>query len=236
MLSKKNRRQRRIVAFLLAVLGLGGCLSFPAADVFADTIGDVLDNTTSTVPKDPLTGNQWNMYQIEGIPGNRDRRPNEGSFVKSGYASSGTPIASTNGMTGTSDNAQANDWNNGRIESPTLVTFPDKPDSSHGTPWFSFNYVNKNDFVDFKDYTNANAFNSDAGQAYYNPKNVQSKMGADNQLKPGQSFKNGFCKLLVTYQSKQLFRNRRPRLTRLWRVTGALWCRYGYLRVSMRNL
>ncbi|MCT2909394.1 hypothetical protein EFT87_12105 [Schleiferilactobacillus harbinensis] len=88
----------------------------------AVTIGNVLDNTGPTAPRD--------MYSIPGL--GRTRQKGEGSYVKSGTGSSGTPI--TNGTTGT--------WVGKATESPTIITFPESADN-HGSSWFSINYVLK---------------------------------------------------------------------------------------------
>jgi hypothetical protein len=148
----------------------------------AVTIGNVLDNTGPTAPAD--------MYTIPGL--GRARQKDEGSYVKSGTGSSGTPI--TNGTTGA--------WVGKATESPTIITFPESADN-HGSSWFSINYVDKNDFIDFNTPTQANNFYVD-GAANYNKSNVQSLMkdGAIDKdglagpvLKDGETFDGGFLQV-----------------------------------------
>ncbi|WP_157053699.1 hypothetical protein [Schleiferilactobacillus perolens] len=198
--------------------------------VSADTIGDTLDNSTLTyqsggtngVPKvvtsaksfpGAVANQQWSMYQMPGL--GRKRTPSEGSFVKWGYS---WPTVDANAMqmsadvsAGTqqavSNNSKA--WNNMTTASPIGISF-NNTNGSHGAPYFSLNYVDNDDLVDFgKQTSNAETVAAIAtGKAWagqtmtaaqqdnvFNPSNVSSKMKNNNgklQLAPGESFNGGF--------------------------------------------
>ncbi|MFT8337798.1 hypothetical protein [Schleiferilactobacillus harbinensis] len=163
------------ILFGMVILTLGG-------NAQAVTMCNLRDNTGPTAPAD--------MYTIPGL--GRARQKDEGSYVKSGTGSSGTPI--TNGTTGA--------WASKTTESPTIITFP-ATSKDHGDSWFSINYVNKNDFIDFIDAQQANQFYVN-GRNNYNANNVESLMG-DGQIEPGglggpvlkdgQSFDGGFLQV-----------------------------------------
>ncbi|QEU47770.1 hypothetical protein FMM01_10910 [Schleiferilactobacillus harbinensis] len=168
----------RFLAGLMTISLLLGLVVFTTAQsVSAVTIGDPFDNTGSDRPDNTYT-----------IPGHGTRGPDEGSFFKTGTAASGTPITTGN----------SGDWEAGNAESPVTITFPDTSDSSYpseyGKPFYSINYVDKNDFLDFSSADQANNFNK-TGTAAYNPNNVASKMDANNELKSGQTYDNGYLQI-----------------------------------------
>lgn len=152
----------------------------------AVTIGNVLDNTGATAPGD--------MYRIPGL--GRIRRKGEGSYVRSGTIDPGRGTPITTGTTAA--------WESKAAESPTIITFPGTTDG-HGDSWFSVNYVDKNDFIDFNSAQQANEFHKyENGEANYNKNNVQSLMteGPINAadiagpiLKDGKSFDGGFLQV-----------------------------------------
>jgi hypothetical protein len=147
--------------------------------VLADTIGEPLDNN----PSGPAP---TNTYVIPGL--GRDRQRGEGSFMQYGTSSTGTPITSST----------AGDFASGKTESPTLIEF-NKGDEKHGNQYFSINYVDGNDFVDFKNANDANSFNKNPNAPYWNPGNVKSKMTVNAQGTPqlasDQSYNNGFLQI-----------------------------------------
>lgn len=168
----------RFLAGLMTVSLLLGLVVFTTAQsVSAVTIGDPFDNTGSNRPDNTYT-----------IPGHGTRGPDEGSFFKTGTAASGTPITTGNGA----------DWEAGNAESPVTITFPSTSDSNYpsgyGKPFYSINYVDKNNFLDFSSADQANAFNK-TGVSAYNPNNVASKMDANNKLKSGQTYDNGYLQI-----------------------------------------
>lgn len=163
-------------------LVLGLLMVAGSRSVHAVTIGNVLDNTGTTAPGD--------MYQIPGL--GRSRQRSEGSFVRSGTGTGGLPM--TNGDTAA--------WEKKNVSSPTVITFPNSV-AGHGDPWFSVNYVDKNDFIDFSSADQANQFYK-TNTANYNKNAVKSLMTAgtiDAQgttgpvLREGQSFDGGFLQV-----------------------------------------
>lgn len=220
---KRHRTKQGLVGLLLAAL-VGGALiagSGPQAD--AATIGDTLQNGTTTVPKDS-SGNPWNTYLIPGL--NRVRSSSEGSFVQWGYAgwpgynaSQSMPLAdelSTNPVKGTNQVALDNNWlfptkgteitrdwsypnapNANQTGSPVSVTFKNQGSNKHGTPYFSLNYVDKNDLIDFSSQQNALNFMAGTTQPNFNTQNVKSKMTYNPttqkfSLANNQSMDNGY--------------------------------------------
>jgi hypothetical protein len=172
---------RFCVRFLAGLMTLGlllGLVVFTTAQsVSAVTIGDPFDNTGSNRPDNTYT-----------IPGHGTRGPDEGSFFKTGTSASGTPIT-----TGAGD-----DWEAGNAESPVTITFPNTSDSNYpseyGKPFYSINYVDKNDFLDFSSADQANNFNK-TGESEFNPGNVKSKMDANNKLKSGETYDDGYLQI-----------------------------------------
>lgn len=184
-----RRIRRKIITWVLLLPILFGIVVLTLfGQAQAVTIGNVLDNTGATAPGD--------MYRIPGL--NRNRQGGEGSYVYTGTnmpGITGTPIT-----TGTSG-----DWEKKNAESPTIITFP-KSVSNAGSdpdPWFSINYVDKSDFIDFKSADQANSFYK-TGESNYNQNNVQSLMtqgtlDSNNTtgpvLKSGKSFDNGILQV-----------------------------------------
>ncbi|KRL08419.1 hypothetical protein FD09_GL001649 [Schleiferilactobacillus perolens DSM 12744] len=184
-----RRIKRKIITWVLLLPILFGMVVLTLfGQVQAVTIGNVLDNTQPTAPGD--------MYRIPGL--NRYRRGGEGSYVYTGInmpGITGTPIT-----TGTSA-----DWEGKKAESPTIITFPEKVSNSGSDPdpWFSINYVDKNDFIDFKSANQANNFYK-TGESNYNQNNVQSLMTTGTLdatgtpgpvLKSGKSFDGGILQV-----------------------------------------
>jgi hypothetical protein len=209
MQAGKRRNMKRLFFGVLCAALVGGFLfAGSAGQVSADTIGDVLDNSGSTVPVDNANNKNtpWNMYQIPGLTTtnaagdtvSRDHTTNEGSFVKTATASDGMPMSS--GVSGQTYGDQTSSGSPA-AGSPADIQFLNKDVNGHGVPWFSINYVDKSDFVDASSAKVANALNTnstsfDNGTDYlYNKNNVQSKMDASGHLKSGQSFNGGFLQI-----------------------------------------
>lgn len=196
--------KKEVWGLLFALFAGSAFLVSQPAQVSADTIGDVLDNTGSTVPKDK-NGQPWNMYQVPGLTNNqgvsRDHGMNEGSFVRSGIAASGAALSTTPDASGTGYQDMDSTTNSPKAESPADIQFLDTNVNNHGTPWFSINYVNKLGFVDFANANVANNFSKASGSVtgdnyLYNPSNVQSKMnGNTGKLKDGESFNGGYLQI-----------------------------------------
>ncbi|MFT8845084.1 MAG: hypothetical protein ABF915_13870, partial [Schleiferilactobacillus harbinensis] len=163
---KRHRTKQGLVGLLLAALVGGALIAGSGPQVKAATIGDVLDNSTlstklnsSGVPQVVTpTNNPWSMYTIPGL--GRDRKPTEGSFVRSGYDdwnSTGMPLSTDVSAGGTGSVTQTtNDWKNGVTGSPVAVSFKNTS-SDDGKAYFSLNYVNKDDLLDFGSGNNAPA-------------------------------------------------------------------------------
>ncbi len=194
---KRHRTKQGLVGLLLAALVGGALIAGSGPQVKAATIGDVLDNSTlstklnsSGVPQVVTpTNNPWSMYTIPGL--GRDRKPTEGSFVRSGYDdwnSTGMPLSTDISAGGKDSVTQTtNDWTNGVTGSPVAVSFKNTS-SDDGKAYFSLNYVNKDDLLDFGSGDNAPAItqawanqqqgqlSSSDQQQIYNPNSVSSKM------------------------------------------------------------
>ncbi|MCI2170298.1 hypothetical protein [Schleiferilactobacillus perolens] len=213
---------------LLAVL-LGGILFIGGIkSVSADTIGDVLNNDAMNVVTDSnnlpevetttgsysgaKAGDVWSMYNIPGL--GRKHSPTEGSFVKWGYAgwtgAGKMPLsADISDKSGTDAvNATTSAWNddseNGAA-SPVAISFL-KSSTNHGSAYFSLNYVDKDDLVDFGNDNAVGVSQAWAGQTttaaqdsqIYNKTGVKSKMKANSAGKNildtanNQSFNGGY--------------------------------------------
>lgn len=196
-----RKRKQYILGLLSAVLAAGG-LFFGAHPVVADTIGTTLENGTgNSVPQSPF-GGDWNMYQIPKL--NRWRKADEGSFVQWGYAgwknynaSKSMPLADSlpDGLTtawwGLGSNATTitRDWRYARdagvpekeTGSPVAITFKQSQidAAKYGNPYFSLNYVDKNDLIDFSSQDNAKNFMAGTESPKFNTEGVQSKMAYD---------------------------------------------------------
>ncbi|MFT8580687.1 MAG: hypothetical protein ABF743_04980 [Schleiferilactobacillus perolens] len=198
--------KRLFFGVLCAALVGGFLFAGSAGQVSADTIGDVLDNTGSTIPKDK-NGQPWNMYQIPGLYTSsdsnvsRDHGMNEGSFVKSGVASDGMPLSGVD----SSGNPDPSGYKNATMGSPANIQFTNGS-TKFGTPWYSVNYVDKPNFIDFGNKDIANNLAKDTTPYYnnsldylYNPDSVKSKMDVDNNnnytLDKDQSFKGGYLQI-----------------------------------------
>ncbi|KRM29240.1 hypothetical protein LH991_10290 [Schleiferilactobacillus harbinensis] len=203
---QRNLMKKGVWGLLLVILASSVLWLGQPAQVAADTIGDVLDNTGTTVPKDK-NGQPWNMYQVPGLTNNqgvsRDHGMNEGSFVRSGTAASGAPLSTTPDSSGTGYQDMDSTTNSPQAESPADIQFQDSDDGTHGNPWFVINYVNKLGFVDYGNADIANnfsksstPFDTDANHYLYNPDGVQSKMdGNTGKLKDGESFNGGYLQI-----------------------------------------
>lgn len=126
-----------------------------------------------------------------------------GSYEPSGTTASGASITTGDG----------GDWEKKNAESPVTITFPSPNSSdknydpnydvaSYGKPYYSINYVDRNDFLSFSSPERANKFNTDPTTEFnsqtdftYNPGNLTSKMDATNKLKSGETYDNGFLKI-----------------------------------------
>ena len=202
---QRNLMKKGVWGLLLVILASSVLWLGQPAQVAADTIGDVLDNTGTTVPKDK-NGQPWNMYQVPGLTNNqgvsRDHGMNEGSFVWSGTAASGAPLSTTPDSSGTGYQDMDSTTHSPKAESPADIQFQDSDDGTHGNPWFVINYVNKLGFVDFGNASIANNF-SNKSDSYdnsqhdylYNPDGVQSKMDSTGHLKKGASFNGGYLQI-----------------------------------------
>ncbi|MFT8412168.1 MAG: hypothetical protein ABF743_04985 [Schleiferilactobacillus perolens] len=223
--SNRHSAKRTIFGVLCAALLGGSLFAGGAKSVFADTIGDTLDNSALKVVNDSngvpqvetTTGsypgaqaNQpWSMYSIPGL--NRFRAPSEGSFVKYGYnawGATGMPLAADI-SDGTSGDVLANTsaWKAKTTGSPVAITFKSSI-KNHGSAFFSLNYVNKNNFVDFgsdddapdiakawagKETTaaqDAKIFNQD-NSVFSKMKDVNGQLQLDTS-DPSNSFSNGY--------------------------------------------
>jgi hypothetical protein len=168
----------------------GALIAGSGPQVKAATIGDVLKNSQMTVGTDSngvravtYNGKPWSMYEIPGL--GRERTPSEGSFVETGYSWAGGTQLST----AATNSAITSGWNNGQTASPIAVSFKDTG-SGNGKAYFSLNYVDKDDLVDFGNGDNAPAITQawanqqlTAAQKnqIYNPNNgVSSKMKSDS--------------------------------------------------------
>lgn len=206
---------------LAAVVAVGSfSRSTPhSSKVYAATIGDELDNSALTVGKSSsgintvLRDSQpWSMYQIPGVSNNRERKPNEGSFVKwayNGWGASGTPLATS--LSGSSPNVQqvTSDWKSGKTESPVSINFLSK-DAKGNPGYFAVNYVDNDELLDFgsdsaaptttKDWALQQA-TADDSKKIFNPYGVVSKMISSDGTSTGapvldsahnQSFSGGY--------------------------------------------
>ncbi|MCI2170299.1 hypothetical protein [Schleiferilactobacillus perolens] len=198
--------KRLFFGVLCAALVGGFLFAGSAGQVSADTIGDVLDNTGSTIPKDK-NGQPWNMYQIPGLYTSsdsnvsRDHGMNEGSFVKSGVASDGMPLSGVD----SSGNPDPSGYKNATMGSPANIQFTNGS-TKFGTPWYSVNYVDKPNFIDFGNKDIASNLAKGTTPYYnnpldylYNPDGVKSKMNLDSNnnytLDKGQSFNGGYLQI-----------------------------------------
>lgn len=183
---KRHRTKQGLVGLLLAALVGGALIAGSGPQVKAATIGDTLQNDKMTVGTDSngvrsvmYNGKPWSMYEIPGL--GRERRPSEGSFVKTGYSwSGGTPMS-----TDASYSAITQGWNTGKTASPVAVSFQNTG-NTFGSPYFSLNYVDKDDLVDFgaspsltQAWANKQLSSSQQGQVF-NPTGVSSKMKGDS--------------------------------------------------------
>lgn len=229
---KRHRTKQGLVSLLLAALMGGVLIAGSGPQVKADTIGDTLDNSALTLGTMGSGSNAvnavmrnnspWSMYSIPGLSNNRFRSPSEGSFVKYGYngwqaqgagmplsADISNPSGSESGSSLVSKNTTA--WRNGTTASPVAITFKTKGDGKHGQPYFSLNYVDKDNLVDFGVSDQAatisqawagqatNQLTSDQQSQIYNPTGVSSKMTSSNGqingtpvLASNSSFDNGY--------------------------------------------
>ncbi|KRL13377.1 hypothetical protein FD09_GL002208 [Schleiferilactobacillus perolens DSM 12744] len=218
MQAGKRRNMKRLFFGVLCAALVGGFLfAGSAGQVSADTIGDILNNGGNTVPVDNANNlnTPWNMYQIPGLyttktdsSGNtyrvsREHGTNEGSFVANGTASSGMPLSSvtSDGTPDPTGYTGANPKNG----SPANIQFT-AGDSEFGTPWYSVNYVDKPDFLNFGSASIANNFPTDNANRnnsdLWNPSNVVSKMTKDSSTgkdvldtAKNQSFNGGYLKI-----------------------------------------
>lgn len=232
MLTAYERRNENLLfsIFLALLIGVAFFVGI-AVPTFADTIGDVLDNSTLHVVTDSqgipsihttkdsfpsATDQMWSMYQIPGL--GRESSVDEGSFVRwayNGWAGAGsTPLATDIGKDASAANVKktTTDWNNGTTASPIAVSFKNTK-TEDGLPYFSLNYVDKNDLVDFGTSTLAPWITQAwAGQAedqlkpeqqapIFNPNKVVSKMKSQDGTISGkplldtgsnQSFTGGY--------------------------------------------
>ncbi|MBO3090682.1 hypothetical protein J5F27_01965 [Schleiferilactobacillus harbinensis] len=201
---KRHRTKQGLVGLLLAALVGGALIAGSGPQVKAATIGDVLDNTTlklGSVNNVPTvvtpTGDPWSMYTIPGL--GRERKPSEGSFVQTGYnynnwaGSNAMPLATDISSGNSSVTNTTNDWNNKVTASPIAVSFKNSG-SGHGQPYFSLNYVNKDDLLDFGSSSTAPQVTSDwAGKTttasdnnqIFNPSGVVSKMKSSDGTTAG---------------------------------------------------
>lgn len=202
---KRHRTKQGLVGLLLAALVGGALIAGSGPQAKAATIGDVLDNSTlstktnsSGIPQVVTpTGNPWSMYQIPGL--GRERKQSEGSFVKWGYngwsgASAGMPLSTdVSGGGQTAVTQTKSDWNGGVTGSPIAISF-NNAGSSNGKPYFSLNYVDKDDLVDFgssdtapqvtQDWANQTVSAADKTQIY-NSTGVSSKMKSSDGTPTG---------------------------------------------------
>jgi hypothetical protein len=232
MLTAYERRNKNLLFSIFVALLIGVAFFVAiAVPTFADTIGDVLDNSTLHVVTDSqgilsihttkdsfpnATDQMWSMYQIPGL--GRERSVDEGSFVRwayNGWAGAGsTPLATDIGSDASAANVKktTTDWNNGITVSPIAVSFKNTK-TEDGLPYFSLNYVDKNDLIDFGTSTLAPWITQAwAGQAedqlkpeqqapIFNPNKVVSKMKSQDGTISGkplldtgsnQSFTGGY--------------------------------------------
>lgn len=201
---QRNLMKKGVWGLLLVILASSVLWLGQPAQVAADTIGDVLDNTGTTVPKDK-NGQPWNMYQVPGLStpdgtASREHTTNEGSYVKSATAPSGAPL-STNSQNVLGNGYQDTSSGSPAAESPADIQF-ENSDMGHGLPWFAINYVDKLGFVDYANSGIANNFNNKSTSYdnsptdyLYNPAGVQSKMDSTGHLKKGASFSGGYLQI-----------------------------------------
>lgn len=219
-MERQNGNWRRwwLRSALLVMMGVS--LVGPGGGVQAATIGDVLDNTATTNNKLlDANGKAWNMYSIprqvwdkdgkKAYIQQRERTADEGSFVKQGYSwnNQGMPLSPEDPKENTAR------WNNQALGSIAYISFKDpsgngRIDPKYGEPFFSLNYVDRNDLVNVEPPLDAANFSgsgkggtplsqSQSG-SIFNPTQVQSKMkrsAATNnkfRLADGATFDNGF--------------------------------------------
>ncbi|QFR22825.1 WxL domain-containing protein [Schleiferilactobacillus harbinensis] len=198
---KGHRTTRGVFMLLLAALMSGALFvgrgSPPAK---AATIGDELNNSAlirgyyNTVPTVMTANNTpWSMYEIPGL--GRNRGPDEGSFVRTGYndwSSKTMPLATDISAGGQASVKQTTtDWNGKVTASPIAVSFKNTGTDA-GKPYFSLNYVTRADLVDFGNTNNAptiaqawagqttNKLSAGDRSNIFNPTGVSSKMKSSN--------------------------------------------------------
>lgn len=211
---KKHRTKPRLSSLILAALVSGGLIAGSGTQVQADTIGDILENSTLHVVNDSSTGNipevkttaqsfpnavakPWSMYEIPGL--GRNRTPKEGSFVRWGYngwpgASAGMPLSTDVSAGGSGAVSQTTaDWKNGTTASAVAISFSNTG-TGNGKPYFALNYVDKDDLVDFgssdnapqvtRNWANQTVTAADRTQIF-NSNNVVSKMKSSDGTATG---------------------------------------------------
>lgn len=224
-MERQNGNWRRwwLRSALLVMMGVS--LVGPSGGVQAATIGDVLDNsvTNSDNKLVDANGQAWDMYSIPhevwGQNGEkkyiqlRERTADEGSFVKWGYT--WDKDWENRGMRMSPDRPSDNTklWGDRNSGTMAYISFKDPANGgaisgNYGLPFFSLNYVDRDDLVDVQDpVTAANfsgsgkggtALGNDRLAGVFNPTRVKSKMkrsaATNNQfrLADGETFDNGF--------------------------------------------
>lgn len=155
----------------------------------------------------------WDTKGNKSYVQQRERTADEGSFVKWGYAWDDS--VANRGMALSPDDPKNNtkEWNNQSAGSIAYISFKDPAhqgplDSKYGEPFFSLNYVDRNDLVNVEDSVAAADFSGSGkggeeffknqGSRIFNPTSVQSKMkrstATNNQfrLADGATFDNGY--------------------------------------------
>jgi hypothetical protein len=219
-----QRTIKWIIYMMLTWAVVGSFFMGSLVSVQADTVGDVFDNTPDINGEVPKIGTvPWNTYWVPGIE--RERSAKEGSFVKWGYDGwakadpqnrwqktrlyQPMPITKNNkedggGLLNTAD------WENGVTASPASILFnkdaAGNPITGHGDAFFSLNYVNSPELIDFSRPDLALAF-AKSGQGgtpladnqrneIFNTQNVTPRTKSDGKggitLADGANYNGGF--------------------------------------------
>ncbi|MCI2170305.1 hypothetical protein [Schleiferilactobacillus perolens] len=202
-----QRTIKWIIYMMLTWAMVGSFFMGSLVSVQAETVGDVFDNTPSISGDVPNSGaGPWNTYWIPGIE--RERSAKEGSFVKWGYDGwadgdpenrwqkppiyEPMPITVDHGVdTGGVGNSK--DWKNQVSASPTSILFNRDPNGNvinqteHGEPFFSLNYVNSPELIDYKTPDLGSAFaqsgNGGSSLTQYQKENIFNSQGVTARTK-----------------------------------------------------